>query len=156
MRVLIDTNLITRLTNPANESMHQVAEACIEEVRRNNHVPCLLPQNLYEFWSVATRPLGQNGLGMSPNTARTEVNDLLSLFLLLQDERAIFSRWLDLVTNYEVKGKPSHDARIVAGMVRHGLSHLISFNHRDFIRYSEVTVHQPTDVISDISTLLES
>ena len=25
----------------------------------------LVPQNLYEFWVVATRPLGENGLGMT-------------------------------------------------------------------------------------------
>lgn len=91
MKILLDTNLLTRLANPAQREMHDLAEAVVETVCIRGHVPCLLPQSIYEFWVVATRPLNVNGLGMSPDEAREEVDSMLSLFPLLQDERAIFS-----------------------------------------------------------------
>jgi predicted nucleic acid-binding protein len=148
MRVLLDTNLLTRLANPARRDMHDLAEAAIEGIRIGGHVSCLLPQSIYEFWAVATRPLDANGLDMSPGEAREEVDSMLSLFPLLQDERAIFFRWLDLVTAHEVRGKPAHDARLVAAMLRHGLSCLLTFNTSDFARYSEVTAIHPEEAIA--------
>lgn len=153
MRVLLDTNLLTRLANPVRREMHDLAEAAIEAVGMGGHVPCLLPQSIYEFWAVATRPLDANGLGMSPGEAREEVDSMLSLFPMLQDERAIFFRWLDLVTSHEVCGKPTHDARLVAAMLRHGISCLLTFNTSDFDRYSEVTSIHPKEVIAGTAPL---
>jgi hypothetical protein len=48
-----------------------------------------------------------------------------------------------LVANYDVKGKQVHDARLVAGMLRHNVSHLLTFNAKDFSRYSEISVIEP-------------
>jgi predicted nucleic acid-binding protein len=79
---------------------------------------------------------------------------MLSLFPLLQDERAIFFRWLELVTAHEVSGKPAHDARLVAAMLRHGLMCLLTFNTADFARYSEVTVVHPDGVIAGTASIL--
>jgi len=75
------------------------------------------------------------------------------LFPLLQDERAIFFRWLDLVTAHEVSGKPAHDAQLVAAMLRHSLSHLLTFNVSDFTRYSEVTPIHPNEVIAGTASI---
>lgn len=79
---------------------------------------------------------------------------MMSLFPLLQDERAIFLRWLDLVTNHGVSGKPAHDTRLVAGMLRHDLSYLVTFNVADFARYSEVTSIHPSEVIAGTAPFL--
>jgi predicted nucleic acid-binding protein len=154
MKVLLDTNLLTRLANPAQREMHDLAEAVVETVCIRGHVPCLLPQSIYEFWVVATRPLNVNGLGMSPTEAREEVDSMLSLFPLLQDERAIYFRWLDLVSGHQVSGKPAHDARLVAAMLRHDLSCLITFNGGDFARYSEITPVHPSEVIAGTAAFL--
>lgn len=154
MKILLDTNLLTRLANPAQQEMHAMAEAVIETIFIRGHVPCLLPQSIYEFWVVATRPQDVNGLGMTPQEVRGEIDSMMSLFHLLQDERAIFLRWLDLVTTYEVSGKPAHDARLVAAMLRHDLSYLITFNVADFARYSEVTSIHPSEVIAGTAPFL--
>jgi predicted nucleic acid-binding protein len=154
MKILLDTNLLTRLANPAQQEMHKLAEAVVETIFISGHTPCLLPQSIYEFWVVATRPQDDNGLGMSPHEAREEIDSMMSLLPLLQDERAIFFRWLDLVTSHEVSGKPAHDARLVAAMLRHGLSCLVTFHGADFVRYSEVTSIHPSEVIAGTAPFL--
>jgi predicted nucleic acid-binding protein len=42
-----------------------------------------------------------------------------------------------------VKGKNAHDARLVAAMVRHGLTHILTFNAQDFSRYRGITIMTP-------------
>jgi hypothetical protein len=68
---------------------------------------------------------------------------LQRLFTLLRDERSIFDRWEQLVTDFHVAGKAAHDARLVAAMQRHGLSYLLTFNAADFKRYSTIRLLQP-------------
>lgn len=40
-----------------------------------------------------------------------------------------------------------HDARLVAAMLVHGLTHILTFNISDFARYSEITAVHPTTII---------
>ena len=42
-------------------------------------------------------------------------------------------------------GKPTHDARLVALMLEHGVTHLLTFNSGDFNRYQEIGVIDPAD-----------
>jgi predicted nucleic acid-binding protein len=51
--------------------------------------------------------------------------------------------WLDLVTRYEVKGKQTHDAKIVASMLSLGITHILTLNPQDFARYAEITTITP-------------
>ena len=44
-------------------------------------------QNLVEFWAAATRPEGENGLGMSVEAATRELAALKRLFSLLPECR---------------------------------------------------------------------
>ena len=51
---------------------------------------CLVPQTIYEFWVVATRPTSQNGFGLAPNDVKSLIDSTLDQFTLLRDERGIF------------------------------------------------------------------
>ena len=64
MRVLLDTNIVGRLCQP-NHNHYGVAVAAIEHLLQAGHDLRLVPQVLYEFWAVATRPLAENGFGFS-------------------------------------------------------------------------------------------
>jgi predicted nucleic acid-binding protein len=55
-------------------------------------------------------------------------------------------RWLDLCSRYGVSGRSAHDARLVALMLAHGLTHLLTLNSADFARYAEITAVTPDDV----------
>jgi predicted nucleic acid-binding protein len=106
----------------------------------------ITPQNLIEFWNVCTRPKDKNGLGYSITETREEVAKLKTMFPLLMDTSAIYPEWERLVSTYQVKGVNVHDARLVAAMLIHNLTHILTFNIDDFRRYVEITPVNPGDV----------
>lgn len=107
----------------------------------------IVAQHLFEFWAVATRPLIDNGLGLTVSEAEQELTKLKTLFTTLPDNADILPAWEQLVVKRQVSGKPSHDARLVAAMLVHGVTHLLTFNDGDFKRYSEIIVVNPQDVV---------
>lgn len=147
MRILIDTNVLLRSTQPKHIHYQSSLDAIVL-LRGLGHELTIVPQVLYEFWSVATRPLLSNGLGMNPADVHAEIIAVQKVFRLLRDERGVFSIWQQLVTSYEVKGKQVHDARIAASLQRHGAKHLLTFNTSDFARYSFMTAMSPIEIVS--------
>jgi predicted nucleic acid-binding protein len=145
MRILIDTNLLTRLVQPGHP--HQAtALRALDALHARDETLCLVPQVLYEFWTVCTRPTDQNGLGLNVPAAAGELAQAKSLFVLLEEIPDIYAHWERLVIQYDVKGKNAHDARLVAAMMAQGISHLLTFNARDFTRYAEITLLAPEEV----------
>ncbi|MDZ4688365.1 MAG: PIN domain-containing protein [Planctomycetaceae bacterium] len=146
MRILLDTNVLLRSIEPGH-AHHFASSQAIDTLRQRGHELVTVPQVHYEFWSVATRPTDNNGLGMSTAEAQAELAAIQRLFRLLRDERAIFSIWEHLVSSLAVKGKQTHDARLAVAMQRHAITHLLTFNMPDFARYPLMTTLSPLDVI---------
>ena len=145
MSVLLDTNILTRSAQPAH-SMHKDALDAVGLLRIRGEELCIVPQNLIEFWAVATRPLSANGLQMATVQAKAELARIKSLFRFLADTPTIYDEWEKLVAQHAVSGKNSYDARIVAAMNVHGLKQLLTFNAADFKRYQGITVVSPAAV----------
>ena len=146
MRILTDTNVLLRLTQQTDPH-HSQADAALYALRSRGDEPCVVPQVIYEYWTVCTRPVeAMNGLGMTARDTASKMRRLQQLFPVYRDERAIFDRWEKLVTLHEVKGKNAHDARLVAAMLRHRLTHLLTFNDSDFRRFTEIAVLRPREV----------
>lgn len=103
----------------------------------------MTPQNLIEFWNASTRPRDRNGLGLTPAEASYEVDRIRSFFRFAEDTPAIFDEWLRLVREAGVSGVKVHDARLVAVMRAHGLTHLLTLNPQDFARYTGISVVEP-------------
>ena len=142
MKVLVDTNVVARIAQPTH-SHHQTALAALAALESPPGEMFVVPQVLYGFWTVCTRPAGDNGLGLTTAQAQVEQAKALSLFALLPDTPAIFPKWQRLVSRHDVKGKTAHDARLVAAMSVHGLAHILTFNGADFARYPGTTVIDP-------------
>jgi predicted nucleic acid-binding protein len=87
---------------------------------------------------VATRPASANGLDMSVNEAILEIQQLTKAYLVLPENELILSNWKTLVTKYAVKGKKSHDARLVAFMQSHQIQKLYTLNMEDFKRFEAI------------------
>jgi predicted nucleic acid-binding protein len=147
MSTLVDTSILTRSAHPTDPA-HQLALDAVAALRRKNEELCIAPQNLYEFWVVATRPAAQNGLGMTVAEAQMKLDDFKQFFKLLDDTPAIFPEWQRLVTHYQVVGKNGHDARLVAAMNVHGVNRILTFNLQDFQRYQGIVVVSPQQVLA--------
>lgn len=79
---LIDTNILVRLLLP-HDPLCPVATSAVDELKRRDEKVCIAPQNLIELWSVATRPINVNGLGMEPNRVSVEVDRIEKMFRLI-------------------------------------------------------------------------
>lgn len=149
LRYLADTNLLLRWIQPQTIE-HPVAVSAVTTVQSRGDLLCIVPQNLIEYWGVATRPAQNNGLGLTVAQAQSEVQRLKQMFLLLPDSSGIYPAWEQIVFAAGVQGKQVHDARLVAAMHVHGVSHILTFNTADFVRYRSVgpgiTVVHPRSV----------
>jgi predicted nucleic acid-binding protein len=146
MNVLLDTNILARMAQPGT-APYQVAVDAVTALQLRGDTPCLVPQALYEFCVVLTRPVAVNGLGLSAPQADAELARVLGLFpLVFPDTPGIFPEWRRLVANHQVLGKNAHDARLAAAMNVHGLTHLLTFNPAHFARFPGITTIDPAAV----------
>ena len=148
MTFLVDTNILLRSVEPSHPMYAEAINAMSILLERGEEL-YIVPQNLVEFWNVYTRPIERNGLGHTATAAHTEVNLLKAIFPILLDTSAIYSEWERLVVTYSVVGVNVHDARLVAAMLVHQLTYILTFNTRDFARYSEIIAIAPTDIKSE-------
>jgi len=142
---LVDTNIILRLAQPAHP-MHAVALTAVTKLLSDGHNLCLIPQNLIEFWNVATRPTDKNGLGWTTAQTEADVRVIESNFTILPDVPAIYPEWRQLVVAHSVLGKQVHDTRLVAAMNVNNITELLTFNIDDFKRFSNITLIDPATV----------
>src|ERR1700694_3681298 len=133
MATLADSNVLLRSLQRAHP-MHVEAWRAIRLLRRRGEI-FIAPQNIVELWVVATRPIAQNGLGVSPRAASAHLERFKQFLPLLPDTPEVHERWEGIVRQYEVSGKKAHDARLVASMLVHGLDTVLTFNVDDFKRY---------------------
>lgn len=145
MTYLVDTNVLLRSVQPTH-AMHQAASHAIDILLRQGEEICIISQVLIEFWAVATRPIANNGLDFDIETTVREIEEFKQLFTFLDDTPTIFTEWEILVEQYRVIGKKAHDARLVAAMKAHNLTHLLTFNADDFKRFANITIVNPADV----------
>lgn len=131
MKVLIDTNVLLRIFQPSNPHSKD-GSAAISVLLSQGCALCIAPQNLYELWAVATRPLENNGFGMEVRDTIRLLDKCVQQFALLDDEHGLFAVWLKLMTECDVRGKRTHDARLVAAMIQHSISKILTFNSEDF------------------------
>lgn len=146
MKYLVDTNILLRLVQK-NSPMHLDTQRAILKLKKQGKFLCIIPQNIIEFWAVATRPLDKNGLGLSITQAEEESEKLKKIFILELDTPQIFTKWESLVIKHQVMGKQVHDARLVAAMVAHNITHLLTFNVDDFKRFSDIVVVDPRSIV---------
>jgi len=147
MRLLLDSNIILRLSDTSHNS-HGLAVEAIERLHRDGHDCVLVPQVIYEYWVVATRPIAVHGLSMEVAEVNVSATAWTSQFTLLRDEGGLYERWRTTVVAAQVKGTPAHDARLVAAMLRHGVTHLLTFNTVDFKRFTDIVAISPDEVVA--------
>ncbi|MBM3236099.1 PIN domain-containing protein [Candidatus Poribacteria bacterium] len=132
---LVDTNVLLRFVARAHP-LHQIVRTAVRKLRASGHKLRVTPQNFVEFWNVATRPVERNGFGLTTVEADRLLRLAERLFPLLPDSPVVYPQWRRLVVTFGVSGVQVHDARLVAAMISHGVTHILTFNTTDFVRYA--------------------
>src|SRR5439155_20096645 len=101
---LADTNLLLRFVDSASPH-HLAARNAVTLLLAQGHEIYVTPQNILEFWSVATRPLTANGLGWTVAQTAEECRQILEQFPLLEDRPAVLPECLRLVETCGISGR---------------------------------------------------
>jgi predicted nucleic acid-binding protein len=142
---LLDSNILIRWVQHDDPGA-AVVEAALDQLMLSAADLCYTSQNLAEFWNTLTRPADRNGYGLSPEEADRQALLLESRLILLADTPAIHIAWRRLVIEHRVSGVQVHDARLVAAMHVHGVNRILTFNTRDFARFTNIEAIHPASL----------
>ncbi|MEL6579114.1 MAG: type II toxin-antitoxin system VapC family toxin [Cyanobacteria bacterium J06621_12] len=145
IQYLLDTNILLRASDRTSPS-YSLAVNCVASLIAQGYQCVITPQVLIEFWVVATRPSNVNGLGWTVQKTEEKINQLVTQFALIEETEAILTEWLNLVTRHQIKGKRTHDARLMAVAIANGIDYILTFNPKDFTKIKELTIVHPHDI----------
>ena len=139
---LLDTNDLIHLIS-AGTPEHAAATAAVGRILASGSRVVIAPQSIYEFWSVATRPVAANGLGWTVDRAESAVETFRGKFPILHEPPEVLWIWLGLVVSFDLKGKRIHDAHLLATMKANGVSTLLTLNASDFPAMDDLAILTP-------------
>jgi predicted nucleic acid-binding protein len=146
MRYLVDSNVLLRLFQ-RNDPHHTTIRQAVRTLLARGDELCCAPQNIVELWNVSTRPAtARGGFGLTTPETDRRVRLIEWLFTVLDETLAVYPEWRRLVVSHSVMGVQVHDARIVAVMNVHGITHLLTLNGADFSRYAGITRVAPDQI----------
>jgi len=143
---LVDSNILLRWVKPDHND-YSLVISTIEEILQRDGVLCYTSQNLGEFWNACTRPADRNGYGLSPQEADQRAKFFEEKLRLLPDSLLVHKEWRKLLVTHGVSGVQVHDARLVAAMRVHGVRRILTFNARDFARFTDIEAIHPKDAV---------
>jgi predicted nucleic acid-binding protein len=148
MRWLIDSNLLLRGMERA-DPRYPVTRQAVGLLLARQDVLRFTLQGLTEFWNVCTRPASaRGGLGLSLAETDRRMQVVERYFTFLEEPPSVRTHWRQLVVSHQVQGVQVHDARLVAAMLAQGVTHLLTFNTKDFQRYPQIVAAESQDVIN--------
>jgi predicted nucleic acid-binding protein len=142
---LVDTNILLRITR-RSDPQHKMVDTALARLAEQGTMLCYTLQNIAEFWNAMTRPAARNGLGLSIVETEREVRAIETGMLLLPDNEAVYREWRRILVKHSVAGVQVHDARLVAAMYVHAVSHILTLNTIDFSRFDGLTALHPDSV----------
>ena len=145
MEVAVDSNILVFLADPQS-LFHADSKSATSKLLQDGDSLVVFPQNLIEFWAVATRHVSSNGLGFTTAQAVSEIVQIRSIFRLIPENPQIYPEWQRLVTAHNVSGKNVHDTRIAAQMLVHRIDNILTFNTKDFRRFTNLTAIDPSSI----------
>ncbi len=129
---VVDTNVLVQSTAVAAPE-HARARMAVARLRAQGPV-AVTRQILREYLAATTRPQSwSRALTLTEATADTDT--FIRRFAVLEDGQAVWDELMGLTRSFSFGGKQVHDANIVATMLAHGETRLLTFNAADFRRF---------------------
>ncbi|HWD97823.1 MAG TPA: type II toxin-antitoxin system VapC family toxin [Bryobacteraceae bacterium] len=142
---LLDSNILLR-TGKVTPGHYPDIELALDLLVRGGFKFCFTSQTLGEFWNVCTRPANRNGYGLSVAATDVLAKRIESEYDRLPETSAVHDHWRALLIQHQIKGAQVHDARIAAAMYVHGVTHILTLNDRDFLRFPGIRVLRPGEI----------
>jgi predicted nucleic acid-binding protein len=154
MDVLADTGILLRLLEPT-DPIHATVDQAVKLLHARGERIVIAVQNATEFWNVCTRPTtARGGYGLSTAETDRRLTIIEAAFAVLSEPPLAYRLWRSLVMLHAVQGKQVHDARLVALMQTHGITHILTLNGSDFTRYPGITPIDPASLVPPLPPTL--
>lgn len=147
MKIFLDTNVVLAFL-VKEEARHVVVTDMIQHLIKANSSIAISPQIVFETWATLTRPTTANGFGKTIPDAQLLVNALLQCVEILSVGTQSCHYWYDFVSKHQAKGRQTYDTAIAAVVAEYHLDHLITYNIKDFQRFSGITAITPEDYLA--------
>lgn len=138
-KVLVDTNVLLEATDEGRP-FHGQALALFLNAPQDGVDLFLGTQVVREYLVVATRPVENNGLGMSPETALENIRRFRKRASLVAETLRAGEVFLEWAGRFEIRGKKLHDLQILATASVAGMDALITANMNDFPESSPLAI----------------
>ena len=146
--LFVDTNVLLTATDESRP-LHSEALDLLSGITNRDKRLAASGQIVREYLVVATRPIENNGLGLSVRDAEANVSEFLRYLDLCDETEEVSSRLRQLVMTHNLHGKRIHDANIVATMMANGFHTLLTQNGADFAPFNDIAVVAIPDVAAD-------
>jgi len=134
-KVFLDTNILVYLANEDSPFHHRVvprfkklAGECELWISR---------QVLREYAVIMTRT-GTVEKPLSPKEVAADIEQWEGIFQIADETEEVTRILVELIKEYDIKGKSIHDANIIATMTANMIENLFTFNADDFKKFTNV------------------
>ena len=135
--VFCDTNVLIAAVD-RRRRLHREALHVLNDLPNRGFGLCVSGQVIRELLVVSIRPRTAHGLGLGREPALENVRAIAGRCRVLEETRAVTARLLALVEAAGGSGTQIHDANIVATMLEHGVTALLTDNLKDFRSYAGI------------------
>lgn len=132
----MDTNVLVYASR-SSAAMHAQAMSALHRLEGEGVELCVNRQVLREYLVTITRPDAGTPL-LDLDDAVSDTRRLTEIYTVLEDGPAATEHLLYLVCRFPTRGKRVHDTNVVATMLAHGVTRLLTFNRADFARFGTV------------------
>lgn len=137
--VFLDTNVLLSATDTSRPRHNQARNVFKASLDTGYHL-AISGQIVREYLVVATREPEENGLGLSPEDAVSNIETFTRRTVLIEESEEVSDYVNGMVRKYNLQGKRIHDANIAATMKTHSVLSLITENPEDFKDFDEISV----------------
>ena len=130
-KLLVDTNVLLESTDEGRR-LHALAIDLFRKAADAGVDLFVGTQVIREYLVVATRPIENNGLGMTTADALDNVSQFLKRAAVVAETLRADDTFVDWAGRYEVRGKRLHDLQILATASSAGMHALVTANEKDF------------------------
>lgn len=130
-KVLVDTNVLLEATDEGRR-FHVQAQSLFRNAFDDGVDLFIGTQVLREYLVVATRPIENNGLGMTTDFALDNVRRFQARVSLIAETLQAGDLFVEWAGKYRISGKRLHDLQILATASAAGMHALITANEKDY------------------------
>lgn len=131
--VFVDTNLLIHANNEESPFQQETRQRLLD-LAADGCPLWISRQVLREYAAVLSRLMNEKNAFNGPVIV-ADLQRFEREFLVADDNTAVSAQLQELIVSHAVKGKQTHDANVVATMLVHGITRLLTHNEKDFRRY---------------------